>query len=89
MRLDMLTGMHGTAEFGSDITKLFADAHEWGETGLATEMDYYNNDKGRTIGEDFNFFSSDAEISNAVLQAVIDGILKYINSIGNLVFTNL
>ncbi|GAB1858672.1 hypothetical protein MHTCC0001_35120 [Flavobacteriaceae bacterium MHTCC 0001] len=77
----------GTAEFGSDIMKLFADAHEWGETGLAVDMDFHNNHEGRIIGDNFGFSSSDNDISNAIMDAVNDGQLKYINN-GNLVPTN-
>ncbi|OBX26441.1 hypothetical protein A9996_05255 [Gelidibacter algens] len=78
----------GTAEFPVEIMKLFADAHEWGENGIEVDMDFYNNYKGRIIGGNFNFASSDSDISDAVLQAVFDGILKYINGQGSLVFTN-
>lgn len=38
----------GTAEFGSYIMKLFADAHEHGQSGLDVDMDLYNNHIGRT-----------------------------------------
>lgn len=79
----------GTAEFGTEIMKLFADAHEWGETGLSVTMDFYNNHKGRVIGENYNFFTSEATVSAAILQAVFNGTLKYINSSGVLVPTNL
>ena len=79
----------GTAEFGSEIMKLFADAHEWGESGLSVDMDLYNNHKGRVIGGNFNFFSSDSDISDAILEAVFNGTLKYINSSGILINTNL
>ena len=79
----------GTAEFGSNIMKLFADAHEWGEApSNSVTMDFYNNHEGRLLGEAFNFFSSDSEIANAVLQALYNGVLKYINNQGQLVFTN-
>jgi hypothetical protein len=79
----------GTAEFGSEVMKLFADAHEWGESGLSVTMDFYNNHKGRVIGENFNFSTNESTISTAVLQAVFNGTLKYINSSGVLITTNL
>ncbi len=79
----------GTAEFGSVIMRLFADAHEWGESGLSVTMDFYNNHKGRVIGENYAFLTSEATISAAILQAVFDGTLKYINNSGVLVPTNL
>lgn len=79
----------GAADFGTEIMKIFADAHEWGETGLSVDMDFHNNHEGRIIGNNFNLFSSDSEIANAILQSLYDGILKYINSLGLLVYTNL
>jgi len=79
----------GTAEFGSDLMKAFADAHEWGETGLAVTMDFHNNHKGRIIGGNYNDFTSDSVISTAILQSVYTGNLKYINNAGQLVRTNL
>ena len=69
--------------------KLFADAHEWGENGLSATMDFYNNQKGRVIGENYNFFTNAATISAAVLQAVLNGDLRYINNSGVLIPTNL
>lgn len=79
----------GTAEFGAEIMKLFADAHEWGESGLSVTMDFHNNHHGRIIGNSFNFSSSDSDIEAVVLEALYDGTLKYINSSGFLVTTNL
>ncbi|WP_213520790.1 hypothetical protein [Nonlabens sp.] len=79
----------GTAEFGSRIMKYFADAHEWGETGLPVTMDFYNNHKGRVLRENYSFLTSEATISTAILQAVFNGSFKYINSSGILVPTNL
>ncbi|MFT6128206.1 MAG: hypothetical protein ACJAVA_002705 [Flavobacteriaceae bacterium] len=80
----------GTADFGSGIMKIFADAHEWGETGLSVTMDFYNNHKGRLIGTPhWNTNVSDEVLSDEALEAVNDGVLKYINSSGNLVHTNL
>lgn len=51
-------------------------------------MDFYNNDKGRNIGLNYNVLTSNNIIENVVLLAVINGLLKYINSSGNLVYTN-
>ncbi|TXE15958.1 hypothetical protein ES692_14475 [Psychroserpens burtonensis] len=80
----------GTADFGPGTMKVFADAHEWGETGLSVTMDFYNNHKGRIIGTPhYNTNVSDEVLSDEVLEAVNDGDLKYINSSGNLVHTNL
>ncbi len=67
----------GTAEFGSFVMKLFADAHEWGEAPSdSVTMDFYNNNHGRIVGGDFNFLSNDSVISTAILQALYDGKLK-------------
>jgi|TARA_B110000967_G_scaffold121007_1_gene123647 hypothetical protein len=79
----------GTAEFGSVVMKIFADAHEWGENGLSVTMDFYNNHKGRVIGDNYNFLTSETIISAAILKAVYNGTLKYINNSGVLVPTNL
>ncbi|MFT7051079.1 MAG: hypothetical protein ACJAZK_001680 [Psychroserpens sp.] len=80
----------GTADFGSGIMKVFADAHEWGQSGLSVTMDFYNNHKGRIIGTPhWNTNVLDEVLSDEVLEAVNDGVLKYINSSGNLVQTNL
>lgn len=53
-------------------------------------MDLFNNSIGRDIAvnNNYDFFTSSTTISDAILQAVIDGLLKYINNTGNLVFTN-
>ncbi len=39
-----------TYEMGSKTAKQFADAHEYGQTGAATDMDLANNELGRQIG---------------------------------------
>lgn len=60
------------------------------ETGISVQMDFYNNAKGREIGIGlYNTNSTDEEVSEEVLQAVYDGVLKYINASGNLIHTNL
>ena len=51
-------------------------------------MDLFNNHIGRNIGEGFDFFSSESDISNAILQALYNGLLKYINNLGTLVKSN-
>jgi hypothetical protein len=67
--------------------KLFADAHEWNKSGVDVDMDLYNNAQGRIIGEN-NSGLSDSVIAGVVVQAVVDGLLKYINANGQLVYTN-
>jgi len=71
----------GTAEFGAGIMKLFADAHEEGETGLPVDMDLNNNEQGRDIAVEngYDFSTQDGTISNSTLQAVINGDLGYID----------
>jgi len=39
----------GTFDIGAKRTKAFTDAHEAGYSGPSTDMDFYNNDKGREI----------------------------------------
>jgi len=89
-----------TAEFGASITKLFTDAHEFGETGIDSRMDLFNNGQGRDIAvnNNYGFFTSDITISLVIQQAVFDGILKYlsptennggiIDGITQIIFTN-
>lgn len=77
----------GTVDFGAHVMKLFADAHEWGESGLAVDMDLYNNQEGREIGDELSFFTTNDEISNEVLQELFNGRLRYINN-GALLPTN-
>jgi len=67
-----------TADFGSGITKIFTDAHEWGKTGLDVDMDLYNNGQGRIIGSNYDKTTEDGTISEAILDAVLTGLLKYI-----------
>lgn len=77
----------GTAEFGKYIMKLFADAHEWNKDGLDVEMDLFNNQIGRNIGEGFTFSSSNEIIEFVVLEALYNGELVYIYN-NTLVLTN-
>ncbi len=61
-----------------------------GKTGLAVTMDFYNNHEGRIIGTPlWNTNASDEILSDEILEAVNDGILKYIHSSGNIVHTSL
>jgi hypothetical protein len=70
-----------------DIAKLFGDAHEFGQTGLATVMDLFNNAVGIQIGINTGTFMSESARANAVLLALQAGQLKYIcNNL--LIFTN-
>ncbi|MDC8004674.1 hypothetical protein POV27_11485 [Aureisphaera galaxeae] len=80
----------GTAEFGGNMMKLFADAHEWMQSGLDVDMDNFNNEKGRLIAEayGYTFSTSDITISNGIEAAVYSGILNYIYG-GVLTNTNL
>lgn len=78
----------GTAEFGKDVMKLFADAHEWNKSGLAVDMDLYNNNIGRNIGSNYGFSDSDEIIEYSVITALFNGNLKYILN-GRLIYTNL
>ncbi len=81
----------GAAEFGSEMMKLFADAHEWLQAdGDELEMDFFNNHWGRqlAISYGYTFDTPDATISNGIELAVSSGLLKYIYG-GSLIFTNL
>lgn len=78
-----------TSEFGSGLTKVFTDAHEAFSSGLPKQMDLHNNFKGREKADimNFNFFTSDLEISSSILIEVYIGHLVYINN-GVLIPTN-
>lgn len=79
----------GTKDFGSWIMKEFADAHEWDEdqSNLSVQMDYFNNQVGRDIGN-ANLTSSDSNLATTVLTKIIFGDMKYINANGIMVYTN-
>lgn len=78
-----------TAEFGGVLTKLFTDAHEAFSSGLPKQMDLHNNLKGREKAEimNFNFLTSDSDISSSILIEVYIGHLVYIVN-GVLIPTN-
>ena len=46
-----------SARIPNHIIKLFADAHEWGKSGLSTSMDFFNNHKGIGIGDKKGIYS--------------------------------
>jgi hypothetical protein len=80
----------GTAEFGGSIMKLFADAHEWGQTNQTeVVMDLHNNQEGRNVAI-VNFYgisTSETVISQDVLDLLFNGTLRYINN-GQITPTN-
>lgn len=78
----------GTVEFGSDLMKILADAHEKGEVGISVDMDLFNNNIGRIIGTGLDpFFESDEVVEQAILDAMALGELVYIVN-GSLIPTN-
>ncbi|UGS19837.1 DUF6973 domain-containing protein [Flavobacterium cyclinae] len=70
----------GTAEFGSNITQIFTDAHEAYSSGLPRQMDLHNNLKGRekALIMSFNFLTSDSVIADSILIEVYVGHLLFI-----------
>jgi hypothetical protein len=76
-----------TAGVGPNIAKLFGDAHEVGSTGLATEMDLFNNAVGIQIGIDTGTFMPEDIRATRVLDAINTGRLKYLCCL-QLIFTN-
>ncbi len=70
----------GTAEFGSNITQIFTDAHEAYSNGLSKQMDLHNNLKGRekALIMSFNFLTSDSVIADSILIEVYVGHLLFI-----------
>ena len=72
----------GTAEFGSNITQIFTDAHEAYSSGLPKQMDLHNNQKGRekAITMSFNFLTNDSDIADSILIEVYVGHLLFIHN---------
>ena len=83
-----------TADFGTFITKLFTDAHEWNSCNhpKESEMDFFNNAQGRVIGHGYNILTSDSTISNSIITAIYSGSLLYLTPLaphdGNNILTN-
>lgn len=69
------------------MAKLFSNVQEYGQSGLATQMDIYNNAVGIAIGEETGILMSESDRAAAVLLALTNGRLKYICN-GVLIFTN-
>uniref|UniRef100_UPI0040488D01 DUF6973 domain-containing protein n=1 Tax=Flavobacterium sp. TaxID=239 RepID=UPI0040488D01 len=74
-----------TAQFGSYVTKLFTDAHEWnsGNPPLESQMDYYNNQIGRNIGQDLSFYSTPDLVKFTILNEIAEGSLKYLTPLAD------
>jgi hypothetical protein len=67
----------------TEIVKAFGDAHEIGvpsEFALEVEMDLFNNEIGRIIGNQ-NWTKSDQELSNTVMNQLNIGDMKYLSPI--------
>ncbi len=69
-----------SSEIGSQVTKLFTDAHEWksGNNPLETQMDIFNNNIGRQIGETLNSNTPNSLIASIVLTYIQNGLVKYL-----------
>ena len=71
----------GSANVGQGVAKEFADAHETGgnNTEIARQMDLFNNDVGRNIGNGLLAIPiRDARYSNAIWDALNNGLLRRI-----------
>lgn len=55
-----------------DFAKLFADAHEYGKTGIDTEMDLANNAIGRSDGANFSYLD-ESQLANQIMERVSCG----------------
>jgi hypothetical protein len=70
-----------TTDVTATITTLFANAHESAtpqSLQLEKDMDVFNNGVGINIGSS-NIWSTDEEIKDKVLEALNDGLLKYLD----------
>ena len=74
-----------TAQFGSYVTKLFTDAHEWNSANqpLESQMDFYNNQIGRNIGQDLSFYSTPELVKQTILNEITEGSLKYLTPLAD------
>ena len=74
-----------TAQFGSYVTKLFTDAHEWNSANqpLESQMDFYNNQIGRNIGQDLSFYSTPELVKQTILNEIAEGSLKYLTPLAD------
>ena len=73
------------SEIGSYVTKLFTDAHEWNSDNhpLETQMDIFNNNIGRQIGEPLASNTPNSLIASIVLTYIQNGFVKYLTPIGD------
>ena len=73
------------SEIGSQVTKLFTDAHEWnsGNHPLETQMDLFNNNVGIQIGEQMASNTSSLYISSVVLSYIQNGFVKYLTPLSD------
>jgi len=79
-----------TADIGAYITELFTTAHEYGHTGLSSEMDLFNNEVGINLAtwNSWNIFTSTDTISQSIISTVLVGETVYIKN-GAITPTNL
>lgn len=55
-----------------DFAKMFADAHEYGTSGLGTDMDYLNNALGREHGSTYKNFN-DHDMAIEMTKRIVNG----------------
>ena len=61
-----------TKRMNKDIAKEFADAHEYGQTGIASQMDLLNNQIGRNDGETYSSLN-DGKLAFKIMVRVSEG----------------
>lgn len=76
--------------FGYQLTKALGDAHELvGNLDITSEMDFYNNEVGRQAGiSHSSIFPNHNTGAQVIINLINAGSLKYINTAGQLVYTN-
>lgn len=72
-----------TADFGKEITKVLTDAQEWNSQNdpLETQMDLFNNSRGRENGANYTYMSPNAVIAYEITYLINSGTIKYLNPI--------
>ena len=74
-----------SVNMGVDRAKTWTDAHEWGlannpDNNFATQMDFYNNHRGREVGEEFMSSPNRGIVTlpQMIEQRIIAGAMQYV-----------
>lgn len=73
----------GYSRFRKKITKVLTDAQEWNSQNdpLETQMDLFNNGRGREIDANYTYISPNAVIAHEITYLINSGTLKYLTPV--------